>query len=275
MIRRVEDELLRGARWNNNLLAQLDGLVLEAVGLDADADLRIDRLRRCVLAMESHLHFGGIVCRAERREAGGIAHGYCARSLKPDMLPDAHVPVAGCGNPIPADAAVLGNIAQDLGVAAIRPVDSHQAAQLLVHRVTREIEGMNPDSDGIGALAMNHVRNIEAESLEHSGHVFVVAHLLAVDPNVSAVIDAVKMQPHHLALEIGGQVELTSEPVRLGPWIFKVGKMAVLIEPIPFVLFLAGVGNEHIVQADIWIGINNMLISDACKEQNERYRLDK
>ena len=115
---------------------------------------------------------------------------------------------------------------------------------------------MNAHGDGVGALAMDHIGYVEAEALKHAGDFVVAGNQLAVDPDIGAVVDAVKMEPDDLAFEIGGQGELGAEPVGLGPGVFLVGKMAVFVEVIAKVLLRAGVGNPHVVEADIRIGID-------------------
>src|ERR1035441_3166350 len=119
MICRVENELLQSTGLEGDFLAHLDVLAGKTVWFDADNGFGSHWFSRGIFTVKPDLQCGRIVCWAERNKRRRIADRNCSSSLQPDMLPDAHIPVTRCCNPIPANGAVLGDIAKYLGIAAI------------------------------------------------------------------------------------------------------------------------------------------------------------
>ena len=186
------------------------------------------------------------------------------------MLPKAHVAVAGRSDPVPADAAILGHVAKDLAIASTRAIGAGKAVELLVNRIAGEVQRMNPHGDRIGPLQGNGLRHIEAESAEHAHHRLRIGHLPAVQPDVGPVVDPVEVQPYGFAAIRLRQLEFGAEPIRLGPGVGLVRQMAVLGKVVAAIVVVAGVGDAHVVHADVGIGINAVTHERAQRGRGNR-----
>ncbi len=229
MIRGQQNELIP-ARSGGDVLPEFHGGSIETFRRDADLEIGAHRLLARIVQITAHLDrriLSGLPI--DIHEPGGIAHGHRAGGFQPDMLPDAHVPITHARRPIPADGLVHGHVVENRSVAAVGSDAAVDAAYLLLHRIAGHVQLMDANGQRIRCAArLRKLANIESKPLEHPHHVLRIGDLMAVQPNIRAIVDPIEMQPHRLALITGGQRERSAEPVRAIKRIRVIRQVTVL-----------------------------------------------
>ena len=202
----VELDFLRPIRCNRQRFCESDRRGLPVLPLNGSCEIAAHRLRRFIFQRRKDVQVGAVVrCREIGRDerifdnnrAGGI-HG--------DGKPNPRVPVTDGRQPIPADRGKK------------RRAVNRSFASIATHaqrgRVLMRNSGMrlrcNQNCEHGGTAGRHEGGDVEVAADECTSH---GPRLLAIYPNLRAVIDAAKMQPYLPALVRRGHSEGCAIPV--------------------------------------------------------------
>ena len=154
----------------------------EAYGLDdcGHIDIRGNRLRVFNLESQrdSSLFAVGQLDIGERRR---IPNRDRTGALKPNMLPDAHVAITRWWNPIPSQSGHFCYVS----------LKGRIASRFAVAWNAGDINGKNANRQSVGPSRVYQAGDIELKATKHACDILLVSNLLAVNPHVGPVVDAV------------------------------------------------------------------------------------
>ena len=131
--------------------------------------------------------------------------------VEANRAPDSGVAVAYAvtDGEVPTDGHELGDVLANPTVAAVVPLTSSSPA--LRHSKAGYIDRIDADGKGCHLTRLHGaVSNVERLTVEHTIH---LTNHIAVDPNLSPIVDAHRFEPDALALVLGRHNELCAEPI--------------------------------------------------------------
>ena len=237
MIRRIQDDRPRGVG------GQLHGL-LELDVTERSAQRAGDGLRLVIHegGRDRHVGMGGVGER-QRGLDERILHGDRPGDAQVDVVPEADVPPAHRGDPVPADRGVIGGI-----------VGAERAAVL-----SPSLDGLLLRAPGRRVLLDPHRQGIELPRLDQAGHVEPATHEAALDaPQLLAVQVDLGLPVHAVEIQEAALPRRRGRGLELGP--------------IPEVRIEEGVGDRKLVLAEV--GVRQRADVPVAREHGARHRRD-
>ena len=235
--RRIQDDRPGGVG------RQLHGL-LERDVAERSAKRAGDGLRLVVRERGRDRHVGaGGVGERQRGPDERILHGDRPGDAHVDVVPEADVPAAHRGDPVPADRGVVGGIVGAQRASVLPP----------------SLDGLLLHAPGRRVLLDPHRQGVELPGLDQAGHVEPAAHEAALDT------------PHLLAVQVDLGLPVHAVEIQEAPLPRRCG-LGLELGPIPEVRIEEGVGDRQLVLAEV--GVRQCAGVPVAREDGAWHRRD-